>query len=145
MKFEMTGPQFFTVATVYLILGLLFFLYTFVAITFISAGKYKLEIKGGNMTIKSILYNTKISLDKIKIDEVKVTNLEEEPKIISVRTNGIGLPGLKIGWFSGNGKNYKLYLTDKTHVLSIPTKKNYEILFSTTEGERIINLLKESI
>ena len=60
----------------------------------------------------------------------------------SIRLNGIGLQGLKIGWFTRNGKKSKLYVTDPTNVVLIPTKKNYDILFSSSEAEAIVDRIK---
>lgn len=60
---------------------------------------------------------------------------------MDIRTNGIGLPGLLVGWFRGDGEKYKLYVTDKENVLYIPTKKGYTILISTVAGEDIIKEL----
>lgn len=60
---------------------------------------------------------------------------------IKFRLNGVGLSGLNIGWFTGFGKKYKLYLTDRHNVLYIPTNKGYTILFSTLDGQKIIDQL----
>lgn len=105
----MTKPVFSSVDSIYLILAFVFLIFLFLAITFISAGNYKMVIDNNQMTIKSVFYNTKISLSDIEKSNIKVININNENTQIQIRTNGIGLPGMQIGWFSGNGIKYKMY------------------------------------
>src|SRR5574344_57839 len=144
VKFEMTKPVFSSVVSIYLILAFVFLIFLFLAITFISAGNYKMVIDNNQMTIKSVFYNTKISLSDIEKSNIKVININNENTQIQIRTNGIGLPGMQIGWFSGNGIKYKLYITDRNEVVSIPTKKGYTILFSSKHATEIVNELKRN-
>lgn len=49
------------------------------------------------------------------------------------RTNGIGLPGFRAGWFRlRNGEKALLFLTDPFHVVYLPTTAGYALLLSTT-------------
>lgn len=49
------------------------------------------------------------------------------------RTNGIGLPGFRAGWFRLRNKDKALvYLTDPFHVTYLPTSEGYVLLVSTT-------------
>jgi len=136
MKYAMTAPNMipFLVVGVFF-LALLVFLF--------SAAFYRREAGPDSMRIRSLVYNTELEYDRIRLDELRVLNLKEDPVSFNVRTNGIGLPGLWIGWFRGGGGRYKLYLTDRTSVLRIPTTDGYEILFSTGQGERIIQEIRE--
>jgi hypothetical protein len=96
------------------------------------------------LSIKSIVYNTTISLDDIELDKVRVVNLDEENISFNVRKNGIGLPGMSIGWFWSNGSKYKVYVTDKKSVVSIPTKDGYTILFSSEKASEIVTDIQNS-
>jgi hypothetical protein len=49
------------------------------------------------------------------------------------RTNGIGLPGFKAGWFRlRNSDKALVLLTDPFHVTYLPTSEGYVLLVSTT-------------
>lgn len=138
MKYSMTPPSSASQISVLLILLLLLCL----AAVLFAARYCRLEINDGALNIKAALYSTKVDLADLNIEEIRVTNLKEEGIKIFARTNGIGLPGLSVGWFSGGGKKYKLYLTDRTKVLYIPTKLGYDLIFSTRNGEEIIRDIK---
>ena len=139
MKYEITAPVFSSQISMYLISILL----ALIVIVLVSTTHYKLELTNEKVIIKSILYNTNIGYDKINLEGLRLVNLNEEGIKIYTRTNGIGLPGISIGWFSSGGKKYKLYLTNREKVLYIPKIFNYDILFSTDKGEEIIETIEK--
>ena len=142
MKYDMTKPAISSLVAANIIIALLIVLFVFIAIVFISSRHYKLSIADGTLSIKSIVYNTNISLDNIELDKVRVVNLDEENISFTVRKNGIGLPGMSIGWFWENGSKYKVYVTDRKNVVSIPTKDGYTILFSSKKASEIVTDLQ---
>jgi len=144
MKYEMTKPSLNATISSNIIIILIAVLFLFIALSFISSRHYKLSISDGSLLIKSMFYNTNISLDKIDFDNIRVVNLDEENITFNVRQNGIGLPGLKIGWFLKNGTKYMLYLTDKKSVVSIPTTEGYTILFSSESASEILTDLQKA-
>jgi len=144
VKFEMTKPMFSTVVIMYIILALIVFLLVFVTVLFISSGNYKLSISNNKLFIKSVIYNTELSVTDIDCDNVRVINLDEENINFSTRTNGIGLPGLQVGWFVGNKTKYKLYITNRNEVVLIPTTLGYTILYSSDKASEIVNTIKET-
>lgn len=110
----------------------------FIIIMMISSKHYLLEINDQNILIKSVFYNTNIALTDIEIDKVKKINLNESDIKIDSRLNGIGLPGLLVGWFSSSQGRMKLYVSDKNEVVYLPTRLNYTIMFSTNKADEII-------
>ncbi len=141
MIFKMTRPEASSTSLIVLVCVLLICFCIFFVMLSFSAQSYHLEVKDGMLNIQSIFYNTHIGLDKIDIKNIRMVNYDALE--ISSRSNGIGLPGLKIGWFQGIGKKYKLYVTDKENVLLIPTYEKYNILFSTTQGKKIIDMFHQ--
>ncbi|MGE5582401.1 MAG: PH domain-containing protein [Bacillota bacterium] len=144
MKFEMLKPD-FTANVWALILAVIpVVIVIFVVIMVFSAWKYTLEIKDGQLTIKSLFYNTRLDIADIDAAGAKVVSLKRDGIKIKWRTNGIGLPGLSVGWFRGEGGKYKMYVTDQDQVLLLPTRKGYTILFSTGQGAAIIKELRQA-
>src|SRR5262245_17555210 len=76
------------------------------------------------------LYGRTIARSKLKLDEARVVTLSEDPRLrLGRRRNGIGLPGVKLGW-------YKIESADKALVfvarggtgLYVPTTEGYPLV-----------------
>lgn len=141
MTYEMTKPVVSAEIIIYVLGLFIIFLGIFIFVLMISAKHYSLEVNNQKIIIKSLFYNTNIALSDIETDKVKKINLNESYIKINARLNGIGLPGLLVGWFSSSEGRLKLYVSDKSEVLYIPTKLQYSILFSTKKADEIINCL----
>jgi hypothetical protein len=90
------------------------------------------------------IYGRFIPRDDIDKDGVRVVNLNLEtdyqPKW---RTNGAGLPGYAAGWFKLRNKEKALvFLTNRSRVVYIPTKKNYAVLFSARDAEELAGAIQ---
>jgi hypothetical protein len=141
MTYEMTNPVVSADIIMYVLGVFVILLGIFIIVLMISSKHYSLEVGNQNIVIKSVFYNTNISLSDIDIVKVKRINLNESDIKINARQNGIGLPGLLVGWFSSSEGRLKLYISDKSEVLYIPTKLKYTILFSTKKADEIINVI----
>ena len=106
---------------------------------FYSMRNTNLSLTDKEVIIKSMFYGRKIPLENILIDEIKSINLTENVEYkISIRTNGIGLPGFRLGWMRlKNGQKALVYLTDVNNVLLLPTK-DFVVLFSMNNIEEFI-------
>ncbi|MCK9169105.1 MAG: PH domain-containing protein [Treponema sp.] len=142
MIFRMTKPDSSSTAALFIMCVLLAVLFIFLVVLCLSARSYTLTVRDGRLNIQSVFYNTYISLDEIDTDGIRTVDFSTLG--IKYRTNGIGIPGLNVGWFKGTAGKYKLYVTDKQNVLLIPTKKNYGILFSTTQEKQITDTIRSS-
>jgi len=138
----MTKPDSSSTAALFIMCVLLAVLFIFLVVLCLSARSYTLTVRDGRLNIQSVFYNTYISLDEIDTDGIRTVDFSTLG--IKYRTNGIGIPGLNVGWFKGTAGKYKLYVTDKQNVLLIPTKKNYGILFSTTQEKQITDTIRSS-
>lgn len=142
MQFAILKPAPYASVYAIAICLLLVLLTVFMTVLFATARNYKLEVSNGRLSIKSLLYNTDIELSRVDAEGVRLVNLKTEGIRFRSRKNGLGVPGLKVGWFAGDGGRYKLYVTDREKVLLIPTQDGYTILFSTNDGQAIIRAIK---
>jgi hypothetical protein len=103
-----------------------------------------INLSENELIIKSMFYGRKIPLENIIINGIKKINLEENTEYnISIRTNGISIPGFKSGWMRlKNGEKALTFITDKNNVVLIPTK-DYLLLFSMNNIDEFINKIKE--
>jgi len=138
MKYDMTSPA-GNPTTIVTLIGIAVIIIGLLIIFSISLSQDgAIQVVDKNLVIKAFPYSTKISLNDLDIEKMRIIDMNKEKINIGMRTNGIGLPGLHLGWFSGIKGKMKLYLTDRSNVLELPTKKGYIILFSTTNGENIM-------
>lgn len=139
MTYEMTKPVVSADIIMYILGLFVIFLGIFIFVLMITSKHYSLEVSDQSIMIKSLFYNTNISLSDIEIDKIQKINLNESKIKINARLNGIGLPGLLVGWFSSSEGRLKLYVSDKTEVIYLPTKLNYSVLFSTKKADQLVN------
>jgi hypothetical protein len=142
MIYEMTRPTGSgSLIWIIVIVGFLVLLTLMLILLFVSSRSYTLRIEDNILSIRSLFYNTSIAKSEIKLGEVRISRYQDLG--VTLRTNGMALPGLLVGWFKGGTEKYKLYVTDKENVLIIPTTLGYSIAFSTREGQKIISDLRK--
>lgn len=103
----------------------------------------KLIVTDTSLIIKSPVYGKTIPLTDIDRAGIRFMNIDNNDEYqLTMRWNGIGMPGYKSGWFKlKNGQKALVFITDTSRVLMIPTR-DYPILFSSADGEEIMELLK---
>jgi len=116
----------------------------FLAFIGYSSRNVSFEVSEQGLRISGGVYGRFIPRGEITGDGVKVINLnvdsEYKPKL---RTNGIGLPGYAEGWFKlKNNEKALLFVTDRSNVVYVPTKKDYSVLLSVKEAEEFSELVK---
>jgi hypothetical protein len=136
-----SGPIVFVVAVaivLILVIGLLAFIgYSSRHISF--------GVSDEGLRISRSLYGRFIPREEVAVEGVRVFDLNTEsdyqPKR---RTNGAGLPGYSEGWFKlKNDEKALLFVTDRSSVVYIPTKKDYSVLLSVRETGEFAELLKQ--
>lgn len=142
MTYGMTKPLIFADLLIYAIGFLVILLGVFILVMLVSSRNYTLSVAEDRLLIRSLFYNTDLKLNDIDIENIKLVDLHNSDIKIQNRLNGVGLPGLLVGWFSSSVGKLKLYISDKSHVLFIPTKLDYQILFSTEQGDEVIQTIK---
>ncbi len=91
-----------------------------------------------------MLYGRFIPATALMLEQAKVLDLSREksyqPKY---KTNGMGLPGYKSGWFKlRNGEKALMFVTDPARVVYIPTNKGYATMLSVAHPEIFLQSLR---
>ncbi len=144
MEISMTRPAFGSYIGTFTILIFVTAVFALIVLMVVTSTRSTLTLENGILSINSLVYKTKLPLSSIDIQNAKVINMYDEKISITVRTNGIGLPHAQIGWFRGPLGKYKLYLTDRTSVLYLPTTEGYIILFSSKDAQTILEQLQNN-
>jgi hypothetical protein len=104
----------------------------------------RFEVNDEGLRISRSLYGRFIPREEIAAAEVKVIDLNVESEYKPKRrTNGAGLPGYAEGWFKlKNNEKALLFVTDRSSVVYIPTKKDYSVLLSVREAEELAEAIR---
>lgn len=99
------------------------------------------ELSDEGLRVKNILYGRSLSWAEIAGEEVVAIDLaHHDGRAWSPRwrTNGLGVPGLQLGWFRlRNGTKGLLFVTDYRRVVRVPTHAGYDILLSAQQPEEM--------
>jgi hypothetical protein len=103
---------------------------------------YTINDKG--LDIGPGIYSRFIPKEIIDVSGAKVLNLDlDKDYQLKWRTNGGGLPGFSLGWFTlQNGEKALAFVTDKSSVIYIPTTDNYSVLLSTKQADLMMEQLQ---
>ena len=103
-------------------------------------------IGNDNLHVDVPIYSRTIPLESIDAELSKVVDLNHSSEFnLSMRTNGLGVPGYQLGWFerAGGGRIYAV-LTDRSSVVYLPTTDGYALLLSIEEPDAFLRELGRS-
>jgi hypothetical protein len=106
----------------------------------VSATRSSVVLGDTELRLKAPLYGRSIELSVIRFSEARVVNLDAGSELRpTVRTNGVGLPGLRVGWFKlANGEKALAAISARDRVVYIPTDEGYSLLFSLERPEAFL-------
>jgi hypothetical protein len=65
---------------------------------------------------------------------------------LRIRTNGVGLPGYRAGWFRlRSGEKALVFVTDLEQLVYVPTREGYSVLLSVVAPEEFLEALTSSV
>ena len=127
-----------TIPSLLLILGL------FLGWLALSFGHLSVVLTDEDLRLNAPLYGTTIPNAEIAVNQARIVDLNNEPPLNPrFRTNGIGLPGYRVGWFRlRNGDRALAAITRPKQVLYVPTTRDYSLLLSVAEPEELLQALQ---
>ena len=130
-----------TIPSLLLILGLLL---GWLALSF---GHPSVVLTDEDLRLNIPLYGRTIPNAEIAVNQARIVDLNNEPPLTPPRfgTNGIGLPGCRVGWFRlRNGDRALAAITRPKQVLYVPTTRDYSLLLSVAEPEELLQSLQSA-
>lgn len=105
-----------------------------------SATRPSVVVDDSSLTFRAPFYGRSIELAQIRLDEARVVNVDASSDVRpKVRTNGLGLPGLSVGWCRlANGEKALVGLSQRDRVVYVPTDAGYSLLFSLERPEAFL-------
>ena len=111
-----------------------------------SFGHPSVVLTDEDLRLNAPLYGTTIPNAEIAVNQARIVDLNNEPPLNPrFRTNGIGLPGYRVGWFRlRNGDRALAAITRPKQVLYVPTTRDYSLLLSVAEPEELLQSLQSA-
>lgn len=107
------------------------------------AARFELSEEG--LRIRSAVYGRTIPILELLPEEARIVDLRTDRELRpTVRTNGIGMPGYRAGWFRLRQKGKALlFITDPSRVVYLPTRNGYSLLLSVQDPEVFLQTLRD--
>ena len=133
-------PLWFLAAIGALLLAMLLF---FGYVTY-SSRATRFEISEAGLAVRGTLYGRSVSWSSLRLDEARVADLGRDPGLqLRSRTNGVGLPGYRAGWFGmRSGGRALLFVTDPSRVVVLPTGEGFTLLLSVQDPDAFLRALR---
>ncbi len=98
----------------------------------------RLKITAKHIQVGVFPYRTRVSINSVVLDSVEVLPDGEHPQL-RWRKNGIGLPGMQLGWFTtSRGKPVFAATAGKKGRVLIPTRGEHNLLVSCRDPQRVV-------
>ena len=112
-----------------------------------SSRHMRFGISPEGLTISGGLYGRTISAESLVVEEAKRVDLREVSEYrLRIRTNGVGLPGYRAGWFRlRSGEKALVFVTDLEQVVYVPTREGYSVLLSVVAPEEFLEALTSAV
>jgi hypothetical protein len=108
--------------------------------------KTSFEASREGLRVRDPLYGRRLPLEALRLDEARTVDLGREPSLRPRRrTNGVGVPGYRAGWFRlQGGERALLFVTDPGRVLYLPTTQGFAVLLSAREPGALLDALRRA-
>jgi len=111
-----------------------------------SAKNVRFEVSDQGLRIEGDrFYGRQIPAASLVANEAKLLDLQTSEYRPRRKTNGVGLPGYKAGWYRlRNGRKALVFLTVQERAVYIPTRDGYSVLLSPAQPDQFLNALQRS-
>lgn len=106
----------------------------------------RVEVTPDAVQIRGSIYGRSVPRAQLKMADARIVDLGVERSLApTLRTNGVGLPNYRVGWFRlRDGERALCFLTHTDSVLYLPTTENYALLISTSSPSELLAALQQA-
>jgi hypothetical protein len=114
------------------------------AYTAYSSRNSRVELESDRIRLVGDFWGREIPFNQLKVSAARILDLTRDTEYSPKRrTFGTGLPGYASGWFRlRGGEKALVYLTERRHVVYVPTSDGYSLLLSVEDPEKFIAALR---
>jgi hypothetical protein len=105
-----------------------------------SATHVRFEVSPDGLRIQGALYGRFVPAESLVAADAREIDLSgDSDHRLALKTNGVNLPGYTAGWFRlGNGAKALVFVTDRSHVVYLPTTEGYSLVLSPQDPQAFI-------
>ena len=102
------------------------------------------RIEAGSLSVGGGLYTLRIALQDVYPERAVFADKERIPALV-LRSNGISLPGLSLGWFVSSDRT-KVFgaLADRRKAILLPTSRGFDIVLSPRDPKAFVSALSRA-
>ena len=144
MEFDVAPASTGVTAALIAIIAFILAFALFFAWIALASARMSLVVEEGSLRLRAPFYGRSIPLERLDLASARVVDLDTVSGLRPrSRTNGIGMPGLGVGWFRlQDGTKALLAVTDRRKVLHLPTRDGFDLLASVKEPARLLEELR---
>jgi len=103
----------------------------------------RVELTADALQIRGSLYGRRIARQDLELPEARALSLSADRDFQPVvRTNGVGLPNYRVGWFRLRNRERALcFLTNQEQVVYVPTRLKFVLLISVLDANAFLAAL----
>lgn len=109
-----------------------------------SMQRVALVISSDTLQIRGDLFGRTLPRAVLQVQEAhEISLISDTTHMPTWRTWGTGAPGYLAGWFRlRNGEKALAFITDKTHVVYVPTTRGFSVLLSVSQPQAFLQALQ---
>jgi len=103
----------------------------------------RVELTADALQIRGSLYGRRIAKQDLELSRARALSLSADTDLQPVlRTNGVGLPNYRVGWFRLRNRERALcFLTNQEQVVYLPTRLHFALLISVPDATAFLAAL----
>jgi len=102
----------------------------------------KVKVEPAALEVGGGWYRVSVPMAQVERSQVRRWTAEEADDRPTWRRNGIGMPGVSLGWFASEQSNIFAVLTPGREVVVIPTTAGYTIWVTPDDPERLMAAIR---
>jgi hypothetical protein len=116
------------------------------AVLLAASSRRELKVTGAGLSVRSSFYTVFVEKAAIRLDEICAVDCRRDAAYaLSLRTNGLSMPGYQSGWFRTRSKGRAFVVRSGSACVAVPTTKGYLLLLGAADTDAASRSLKASL
>jgi hypothetical protein len=106
--------------------------------------RHRLHLDAGGLEIATTFYRRRLAWGDLRLDAARVIAIDERPELKpALKSNGVGLPGFRSGWFRSRKLGRQFVATSGgSKLLWLPTRLGYDVLLQPRQPAAVLEAIQ---
>jgi hypothetical protein len=111
-----------------------------------AASRRELKVSDAGLSVRASFYTVFVEKSSIRLDEIRAVDCQRDAAYaLSLRTNGLSMPGYQSGWFRTRRAGRAFVVRSGPACVAVPTTKGYLLLLGAADADSASRSLKASL